>query len=753
MNGIARYILLFPAVLLMVSFPMAAMSETLTGSIRDAETGKPVEGASLYLSKGKTGGITSEKGRFSLSSSLSGSDTLRIRRLDYRSVDLPVTLPGSIDIELVPEIHVIDTVTIKARRPDETPASERTSASVNVIERENIPERAATINEVLDSEVGVDIRSLGGSGALSEISVRGSTTEQVSVYVDGVPLTAGGSGVSGLAFVPVSQVKRIEVFRGSSPGSFGTGAIGGIVNISTARENTGAGVEASLSYGSFNSTHQTAMTHFGAGNCRVLLSAGRNASDNDFRFYDDRGTTIDKSDDGWETRVNSDFESVSMLARVEAGSSEGHNVMAKISSTGTDRGVSGLGRRPAYNARLSSDGLLVQARHRYGEAVDTQAWLMREKRGFYDPKDEAGRRGPQDTDDTIIVRGLNMNLNRIFGPVLGHGSFEVKRESFDSSDAFDSSVTPKSHRTSFGIGAEGEIMLKDGTLWLTPRVYQTFVDDTLHDTGILLAQSPVDSMLTVSRSITTLALGLRWKARDSLTLRLNGGSYPRLPEFGELFGDTGDIVGNTKLTEERGTTIDAGFHFAPEKRSFALDTSLFYRKAEDLIQRRNYGDYLISENIGKAEITGVETWATGAFLDNVTTYRLSLAYQDAVNRSDETLFRKQRYYGKQLPYHPEWKGAASLTARLHKHLSAIWSADYESECFRGPSNLPDEKLEARTIQSLSFRISLPKGADMLLEADNITDNHAPDRWGYPKPGRGYYVTLSWNIERNDDASK
>lgn len=726
-----------------------AYSEAFSGVVKDAKTGKPVPGVSVYLIHGKTGGITARDGSFSLNSSLTGDDTLRCRHIDYRPAVIPVTVPGKIQVRIIHDIHSLETVIVSAKRPDETPPEKRTSASVNVIDKKDIPERAATAGEVLDNQAGIDVRSLGGTGSMSEISIRGSTAEQVAVYLDGVPLSAGGSGINGLSFIPMSQVQKMEVYRGSSPGMFGSGAIGGVVNITTLRDSKSAGVDASASYGSFGTTHQAVMTNFGLGNGRFILSAGRNASENDFRFYDDRGTTINKSDDGWETRKNSDYESVNFLARAETGITESQSLMVKFSGNDSERGVSGLGRKPALHSRLSSDMLLLQTSHRYRESVETQVWLMRDKSGFYDPKDEAGRRGRQDTDDTVIVRGITSRFNHVFGPLLAHGSLEAKNESFESSDAFYSAVVPPSRRKSLDTGIEGELMMFKGSLWITPRIHYTFVDDHLSDTGILLANSTQDSTMNIERRVGSAALGIRWHVKPSLTLRFNGGVFPRLPEFNELFGDTGDIVGNTKLTEEKGRNFDTGAHYSSEKLKLEADYSAFYRYAKDLIQRRNYGDYMISENIGKAEISGFETWGSGAFFNGIGKCRIALAYQDARNRSDETLFRKQRYYGKLLPYHPKWKGSADLTAIVNNFLSVTWNTNYESECFKGPSNLADEKLEARAIHSLEFRLNLPNNASLVIEAENLTDNNAPDRWGYPKPGRGYYATMSWNWERDN----
>jgi len=719
--------------------------------VQDSNTGKPVDTAVVHLIGDRSSRVTGDDGAFRFDSLPSGTDTLVCTHVGYTRVTVPVTIPGNVIIDLESSPVRMDDVVVQARRLDELPPHERTSSSVAVISHEDIPERAATVQDVLDSIVGIDIRSLGGVGSRQDISIRGSSTDQVRVYVDGIPLTASGSGLSGLSLVPMSRVGAIEVYRGSTPGTFGAGAIGGVVNILTDSGAGDSGVDASMSYGSFNSTHQSLSTHFSGGANRFVIAAGRNASDNNFEFYNDHGTPIDTTDDTWETRRNSDYTSENLLARWDADIGEAHRFMTKFSLVDTDRGVSGLGRSQVLNARLETQARFFQARYGYRELLDVQVWSSHEDRSFFDPDDEVGRRGRQDTDDNITVNGASAHMRTLLGPTLTHTRLEVSQERFDSRDAYDSSVTPPSERISVGAGIETEVMLLNEALWLCPRLHVQHAGDELTDTGILFANSVVDSSFTVDRTVTTAALGIRWKPRSSLTLRANGGVYPRLPEFNELFGDTGDIVGNTALTAEKGVNFDTGIHHTLPLWKTEYDLSVFYNTAEDLIQRRSYGDYLISENIGKSRIVGVETWSRSSWLDNRLKGRFAVAWQDAENRSDETVFRKRRYYGKQLPYHPSWKAAATMKWAITGRIRLGWDMDYESSCYKGPSNLDEEMLDARTIHSAEITMSLYTNLEASFEAVNLTDNHAPDRWGYPKPGRGYYLTLAWRFQSDEDS--
>ncbi|MCE5252580.1 TonB-dependent receptor, partial [bacterium] len=201
--------------------PLWAAGQSLSGRVVDANTKKPLPGVSVYLVKNGVSGMTGDDGKFLLKAANTGPDTLVCRSIDNFVEKIVVSIPGTIEVSLETNVHVLETVEVRAARPDELPLYARTSASVNVIDRENIPERSATVDEVLDSEVGIDTRSLGGIGGRTSVSIRGSTSEQIEVYIDGIPLSAGGSGLTGFAFVPMSQVDRIEIYRGTSPGTFG----------------------------------------------------------------------------------------------------------------------------------------------------------------------------------------------------------------------------------------------------------------------------------------------------------------------------------------------------------------------------------------------------------------------------------------------------------------------------------------------------------------------------------------------------
>ena len=111
-----------------------------------------------------------------------------------------------------------------------------TSSFVTVIQKKDIEQLFSDqtdLPEIISSNVGVKINRYGGSGSFCTISIRGSTSGQVNVYIDGVPLNLSSAGVANIEGVSLENIERIEIYRGGSPSFFGSSAIGGVVNIVT----------------------------------------------------------------------------------------------------------------------------------------------------------------------------------------------------------------------------------------------------------------------------------------------------------------------------------------------------------------------------------------------------------------------------------------------------------------------------------------------------------------------------------------
>ena len=111
------------------------------------------------------------------------------------------------------------------------------------------------LSDALSKAPGLKLRESGGVGSDMSLMMDGFSGKRVKVFIDGVPQEGVGASF-GLNNIPVSFANRIEVYKGVVPVGFGTDAIGGVINVVTNKRHSGWHLDASYSYGSFN-THKS----------------------------------------------------------------------------------------------------------------------------------------------------------------------------------------------------------------------------------------------------------------------------------------------------------------------------------------------------------------------------------------------------------------------------------------------------------------------------------------------------------------
>ncbi|MFJ4443966.1 TonB-dependent receptor plug domain-containing protein [Pseudomonas sp. NPDC089422] len=121
-----------------------------------------------------------------------------------------------------------------------------TSAANTVFTRADIDRlQPSSVTDLLTRVPGVQVAPTGGRGSLPGIFIRGTKAAQSLVLVDGVRIANATSGDSGLQFLDVDQIERVEVLRGSRSAVYGSDAIGGVIQIFT-RRSSGPGLQPRL---------------------------------------------------------------------------------------------------------------------------------------------------------------------------------------------------------------------------------------------------------------------------------------------------------------------------------------------------------------------------------------------------------------------------------------------------------------------------------------------------------------------------
>lgn len=128
------------------------------------------------------------------------------------------------------------------------------SAAVSVITREDIEASTAnTATDILNILPGVFVHKTGPFGR-TDVVIRGhgSRGRRVMVLIDGKPEKMGLFGCTITSSLPLDNVERIEVIRGSGSVLYGSDALGGVINIITRKPKREMEGDVSLSYGSYD---------------------------------------------------------------------------------------------------------------------------------------------------------------------------------------------------------------------------------------------------------------------------------------------------------------------------------------------------------------------------------------------------------------------------------------------------------------------------------------------------------------------
>ncbi len=133
-----------------------------------------------------------------------------------------------------------------------------TGKVLTVIDQDQIRQSAGKdLAQLLNEQVGMAVNgSNSNSGKDKAVYLRGASNAYTLILLDGVPLN-DPSGINGGAYdlrlIPLDQIERVEILKGSQSTLYGSDAIAGVINIISKNGGTKK-IEASgtLAYGSYN---------------------------------------------------------------------------------------------------------------------------------------------------------------------------------------------------------------------------------------------------------------------------------------------------------------------------------------------------------------------------------------------------------------------------------------------------------------------------------------------------------------------
>ena len=606
-----------------------------------------------------------------------------------------------------------DDVVVTARRVNES--LDDPPVFVDIIEMEQYEGRFVTTEEAISQAAGVNVRSFGGLGKLSTVSIRGSSANQVVVLVDGVRINPAVGGGVDLSTIPPEHIERIEVVRGGDSALYGEGAIGGVINIVTKRAAGKATNTASLTYGSFNTIRAAATRSQGFDRASYLVSSTFLHSDGDFLFKNNNGTEFNRDDDFMDVRENNETDSGGVLLKGDFDLGRHFNLAGQNEFFVSDNGIPGMVTFPSphVNQRDMRDtttfSLAIADIPVAGLSFRTRLSHRFASTEYDDPRGE--QTGvPFESYQEEFAPEAEQTIEYIWGThqvwtLSGMAGMNLLRD-----DDFDNPS-----RNNFAAALRDRIFLLGDVFTFVPAIRFDDVSDVGNQ------WSP--------------KFGTSIRPLDWMVIKGNAGRSFRAPNFNELYYNHGLVQGNTGLKPERSTNYDAGLQF-PTKW-FLIEGAYFRADVEDLIEYVLISGFRFKPyNIGKARLQGMETLLR---LHPVKEFSLSGSYT-LTYAIDTTEYPNRT--DRQIPGRPRHKGFGRLEGNLGPFHPFV-EYNYVGGNFITQANT--KLLPERHIWNTGLVVEPRKRFKTGFEVKNIGDEHAVDVRGFPLPGRSFFLNFEANF--------
>lgn len=243
--------------------------------------GEAIDYATVFLKGTSYTCFTNEKGLYHINAP-EGRYTLVFSSVGFEKLEMPVSIKSrqrtKLNVKLKQATQLAEVIVVGS------PLSKVKNSAFNAtaVNTQEFINTTKTLSDALAKAPGMKIRESGGVGSDMAVTMDGFSGKHVKIFIDGVPQEGVGSSF-GINNIPVNFAERIEVYRGVVPVGFGADAIGGVINIVTPRRQRRWFVDASYSYGSFN-THKS-YVNFGQtlhNGLKYEINAFQNYSDNDY---------------------------------------------------------------------------------------------------------------------------------------------------------------------------------------------------------------------------------------------------------------------------------------------------------------------------------------------------------------------------------------------------------------------------------------------------------------------------------------
>ncbi len=568
---------------------------------------------------------------------------------------------------------------------------------------------------------GVYIRNYGGPGGMKTLSVRGATSSQTVVMIDGMRINSSQSGMFDLSMLPAGIVDRMEVSRGGNSSLYGGGAIGGAVNLLTAPCDT-ARLGISLKYGSFGDADISGDLALPIGNANLGLGLFYQSSKGDYPFdYNRFGRTTE------EYRQNADFSNIviSPKASTELG---GWLLKAVSFLRAGEKGSPGAvlqGRMEQDKARVNEREALVilSGKKNVFSRCLLNSGILGKVNGFSFRDPDGIGQGGKGIDNFYTNREIRINSSMSYSG--SEYTFEGNAEAGYADLRGDMLQPEAGHhvsRTNIALATRAERCIDLGSA------------------GTLRAEAGlrIDGVSKVGGALSPLA-GLYFMPRTGNSrIKAQYTRNFRPPGFNEMYYLN---FGSADLKPEYSDSYTIGTEIFPFRR-LKLQVDGYYSDTRNKIVATPKNQISWSaHNLGKSRAYGVECAASASLFDNSLFLSLNYTRQKTEDRT-----KGSPNYGKAAEYVPEEILSAMVSWRFG-NLTTGANCYYSSYRYSLPSGSYDSMLPGYATAGIWSDMVFPimKNIKFRAEINNIFDKKYEIVKNYPMPGRSYRIGTKFEL--------
>ncbi len=720
-----------------------------------------------------------------------GKYTLVVSAIGYETMEKPVMLSRErqkINITLHDSQIALNEVVVMGSGVSRVNHSAFNAVAVDTRAFQN---SAKTLSDALVKTPGLKLRESGGVGSDMSMQLDGFSGKHIKVFIDGIPQEGVGESFS-LNNIPVNFADRIEVYKGVVPVGFGTDALGGVINIVTGKHPKGWSLDASYSYGSFNTHRSYAnFSYISDKGLMFEVNAFQNYSDNNYwvdtpveQFLENGLTKFDSSvkehvrrfndtyhneavigkfglvDKKWADRLVLSLTYSNMYKEIQTGVVQkvvfgqkhrrGHSLMPSLEYTKRNLFTHGLDLTLTANYNKNVAYNVDTASYRYN-------WLGQKKYMNGTLGEQSYQDLRMDNDNWNATFTLKYRIGTAHSFLLNHVFNSFTRDNTPTSG------TVTSEADSFSKQMRKNIMGLSYTLMPSERwnlsVFGKYYNQYNSGPVSTSTSGTTDYILltNTTNAVGYGAAGTFFFMRGT-QVKLSYERAYRLPTTDELFGDEDLELGAIGLNPEKSDNFNLNLSYSHQWNAHGLyaEGGLVYRNTTDYIQRRigsytgnkSYASY---QNHGKVLTKGFTLGLRYSYSNwlsmggNLT----SMDVRDNVKTLNEGSSQVNLTYGDRIPNQPYLYANSDLSltwndcVKKGNVLTFTYDNYYQKEfpLYSESLGSKDSKdyVPGQFSHNVSLTYSLQHGRyNLSFECRNLTNERLYDNFSLQKAGRAFY---------------